>query len=247
MHLELWDQDTGRGERHVQERKSGIIRILLPREWGKRMLKRKYGDRSDWKRVVKRQYIQTFLNTEEFKRYVTLLKVLKVTEPLTVYYHEKSVCIVDDGYVWLQHFPIEERYSLTSMFDAQGEIVQWYIDVCHKIGIENNIPWMEDLFLDIVVLPIGEVIHKDVNELEEALSKGIFDISQYKMAWEEANKITKMILNYYFNLFKLSKTHKELLLNMLHQQWGRDVSHRSTALFKHERKGTVMSAPLGIP
>jgi uncharacterized protein len=181
------------------------------------MLKRKYGDRSEWKRVIKREYTQSFFNTEEFKGYVTLLKINKVSEPLSVQYGEKTVCIVDDGYIWLQHFPIEERYSITTMFNAQGEVVQWYIDICYKNGITENIPWMDDLFLDIVVLPTGEVILKDANELEEALSKGIIDISQYKIAWEEANKINKLILNNDFDLFKLSKAHKAILLDMLNQ------------------------------
>lgn len=135
------------------------------------MLKRKYGDRAEWKRVIKRQYTQTFLDIEKFKGYVTLLHVQKVSEPLEVSYEKKQVCIVDDGYIWLQHFPIHEQHSLTTMFNAKGEVVQWYIDIAEKNGIENNIPFLDDLFLDIVVLPSGEIIQKDAEELEVALKK----------------------------------------------------------------------------
>ncbi len=35
------------------------------------MLERRFGDRSKWKRVLKRSYLQSFLNTKEFKGYVT--------------------------------------------------------------------------------------------------------------------------------------------------------------------------------
>lgn len=38
------------------------------------MLKRKYGDRSEWKRVLKRQYAQTYLDTKDFKGYLVRLQ-----------------------------------------------------------------------------------------------------------------------------------------------------------------------------
>ncbi|UAL47890.1 DUF402 domain-containing protein [Sutcliffiella horikoshii] len=176
------------------------------------MLKRRHGDRSEWKRVLKRQYTQKFLDTDGFKGYVTLLKIHKVTEPLFVYYEEKNVCIVDDGYMWLQHFPNNEHYSLTTMFDANGEVVQWYIDITYENGVENNLPYTDDLFLDIIVLSTGEVLQKDADELEEALTRGTINQSQYQLAWAEANKINQQIENNDFQLMKLAKTHLEILL-----------------------------------
>lgn len=53
------------------------------------MLKRKFGDRSEWKRVIKRKYAQSYLDTKEFKGYITLLNTIKVTEPLSVSYGKK--------------------------------------------------------------------------------------------------------------------------------------------------------------
>lgn len=146
------------------------------------MLERKFGDRAEWKRIVSRKYAQSYLDTSEFKGYITLLNSIKVTDPLIVDYNGKNVCIVDDGYMWLQQFPLEKNHSVTTMFDANGDIVQWYIDICYKISIENNIPWMDDLYLDIVVLPYGEVIEKDADELEMAYSKGMIDKSLYDLA-----------------------------------------------------------------
>lgn len=176
------------------------------------MLKRKHGDRSEWNRVLKRQYTQKFLNTNGFKGYVTLLHIYKVTEPLFVNYEEKSVCIVDDGYTWLQHFPSNEHYSLTTMFDANGEVVQWYIDITNENGVENNLPYMDDLFLDIIVLPSGEVIQKDADELEEALTKGMINQAKYQLAWAEAEKINQQIEHNDFPLMELAKSHVKILL-----------------------------------
>lgn len=92
------------------------------------MLKRKFGDRSDWKRVLARQYAQSYIGSDDFKGYVTLLRIVKVSEPLFVNYEGKQICIVDDGYQWLQQFPSGKNHSVTTMFDAKGHIVQWYID-----------------------------------------------------------------------------------------------------------------------
>lgn len=124
-------------------------------------MKRKYGDRSDWKRVLDREYVQSYLETDNFKGYLSLLKITKVNEPLYVKYADQNICIVNDGYLWLQQFPSDKHHSVTTMFDEKGQIVQWYIDICDTNGVsEDNVPWMDDLFLDIVVLPSGEVIRK---------------------------------------------------------------------------------------
>ena len=179
------------------------------------MLKKKYGDRSEWKRVLIREYSQTFIDSKEFTGYITLLHTIKVTEPLTVSYGGEKVCIVDNGYMWLQQFPLDEKHSVTTMFDANGEIVQWYIDICLQNGKENDIPWMDDLFLDIVVLPSGMVIVKDADELEDALEKGIIDKTLHDMAWNEVNKLKSLINKGKLELLNLSIQHKEKLHDTL--------------------------------
>lgn len=175
------------------------------------MLKRKYGDRSDWKRIEKRTYAQSYIDSKDFKGYVTLLKMEKVKEPLYVQYNDKKICIADDGFCWLQHFPLGEHHSLTTMFNSEGEVVQWYLDICFKIGIDDGLPWMDDLFLDIVVLPSGEVFLLDAEELEAAVNNEMIDENLYKMAWDEASKLLKQIKSNQFKLIKLSPDHKELL------------------------------------
>ncbi|WP_223829658.1 DUF402 domain-containing protein [Paenibacillus arenilitoris] len=129
------------------------------------MLKRKHGDRADWKRVLEKRYAQAELATETFAGHLSLLSIVKVSEPLCVSYGDSKLCIADDGYLWLQQFPSGKRHSVTTMFDSEGRIVQWYIDICQTIGLnEDNVPWIDDLFLDIVVLPSGETIQKDASD-----------------------------------------------------------------------------------
>lgn len=177
------------------------------------MLKRKYGNRSNWKRVLKSDYQQIFHHDKDFSGYITLLNINEVREPLVVKNGKNEVCIANNGYSWLQHFPIGKKYSVTTMFDDKGEIVQWYIDICYKIGIEDNIPWMDDLYLDIVVFPTREVVLLDEDELDVALSTGVINQQMYNLAWRETRGIIELIRLGKFNLINLAKMHKEIIRN----------------------------------
>ena len=179
------------------------------------MLKRRFASRSDWKRIIKRQYVQTHVVNDEFNGTITLLHLVEVSEPLWVQYTGKRICIVDNGYMWMQHFPHSKNFALTTMFDADGEVVQWYIDISSAIGIENNDPWWDDLFLDIVVFPDGEYALLDEDELQEALANGDIDQAMNDFALNEANRIITSIKEGKFPLFQYATKHKELLIELL--------------------------------
>ncbi|TMU85827.1 DUF402 domain-containing protein [Bacillus sp. BHET2] len=175
------------------------------------MIKRRYGNRADWKRVKQRKYAQTHLSTKEFQGYITLLHTVEVNEPLITRYGEKDICIVDNGYMWLQHFPLGKYHSVTTMFDANGDVVQWYIDICLRNGVNDGVPWMDDLYLDIVVLPSGDVFQLDEDELEHAYKSGTLSKSLYDLAWNESREIMKKLINDEFTLIKLAHEHRRML------------------------------------
>lgn len=184
-------------------------------------LKRRTGDRADWKRVLERDYSQAYIETDGFQGYICLLKINKVREPLYATYGEQKLCIANDGNLWLQHIPSNEHYAVTTMFDAEGRIVQRYIDIIYRNGVdENGVPWVDDLFLDIVVLPTGELIHKDRDELDEAMHNGIIDERLYELAKQESAKLTSLIEGSSFALLALAEEHKTFLLPRL-QPWPR--------------------------
>ena|SRR5690625_54766 len=179
------------------------------------MLKRVYANRSEWKRVLSRKYTQSQIDTAQFKGYISLLHTIRVSEPLWVNYGGVEICIVDNDFMWLQQFPLDKNHSVTTMFDSNGEVVQWYIDICYQNSIENNIPYIDDLFLDIILLPSGELIEKDADELEEAYLKGMIDQRLYDLAWDEQKKVKRLIHERKFELVKLSVQHNNMLVNKL--------------------------------
>jgi predicted RNA-binding protein associated with RNAse of E/G family len=175
------------------------------------MLERKFGNHANWKRILKRHYAQTFVDSESFKGYLTLLKMDQVAQPLYKKYGIHEICIADNGYSWMHQYPLDGNYTVTTMFDEKGAIVQWYIDLCENIGLENGVPRMDDLFLDLVVLPSGELFQLDLDELNEALVQGIIDRIQYQKVLDEADRLTKLIKSKSFLLLKQAHTHKRLL------------------------------------
>ncbi|MCG7342624.1 DUF402 domain-containing protein [Sporosarcina sp. ACRSL] len=176
------------------------------------MLKRKYGSRYDWKRIVKRRNAEKYISSTQFKGYVTMLQMDDVSEALYMTYNGRSVCIADKGYSWLQHFPDEKHFSVTTVFDSSNHIVQWYIDICRENGYcHTNGPWMDDLFLDLIVLPTGEVIEKDLDEIEVAHHTQLITDDEFALAWSEFNRIKMRLANNSFDLLTLTKQHLQML------------------------------------
>lgn len=187
------------------------------------MLKRKYGSRYDWKRVLNRAYTELFIEAEAFKGNVSLLYMKEVREPLYMSYEGRKICIADRGYYWMQHFPEGQQYSVTTVFNPSGSIVQWYIDICKEIGycLENG-PWMDDLYLDLIVLPTGEVIDKDIDELEAALKNNEISSSEYESAWAEFKRLKVSLAEERLKLKELTVPHFKLLVQTLNDQEGGD-------------------------
>ncbi len=176
-------------------------------------MKRKLADRTQWSRILERRFFAGYRESEEFTGYVTLLTLDKVREPLWVDCGGTNVCIVDTGYSWLQQFPIGAYYAVTTAFDADGKVVQWYIDICKQHAVtEEGIPWYDDLYLDIALLPTGEMMILDEEELEEALQDGTVSQADYELAWHETNRLLKLIEQDAFTLLKLGEAHREWLL-----------------------------------
>jgi len=154
---------------------------------------------------------------EDFEGTVTLLKMEKVTEPLIVRYKEQELCIVDHGYSWVQHFPVGKPYTLTTVFNEMGEIVQWYMDICQNIEKNGETPSWVDMFLDIVVLPSGEIFLLDEDELEAALDERVISKDQYDTAKQEAVKLMELIKEEKFSLLFIAHKHKKDLENLLEE------------------------------
>jgi len=174
-------------------------------------MKRKFSDRANWRRIIKKSYSCMSIDQKEFHGILTFYRIHELRDPLYKVYGGKELCLADEGYVWMQHFPKGEHYVVTTMFDQNGKVVQWYIDVCKNQGLtEQKVPWFDDLYLDVVVLPSGEVFLMDEDELEEAYQAGEISYKDVLLAQKTASRVMTMIRNGKFRFFTLSMKHKRL-------------------------------------
>lgn len=179
-------------------------------------MKRKFANRPDWKRIFQKRYASIEKQGHSFSGHVTLFAIDEVREPLFMSCRNKSVCVADAGYSWLQHFPKNSHYTLTSMYNPSGQIVQHYIDIVKDHGVTSEgIPWFDDLYLDVVHLPTGELEIIDGDELDEALKQDVITKADHDLAWREANQLKALIETGAFELFTLCDPHYQQLFYRL--------------------------------
>lgn len=171
------------------------------------MPKRKYANRRDWGRILKNRYVQQSVHDHRFSGTVALFQIDEVRAPQYKTHNGKEFIVADVGFAWLQYFPENEPFGVTVMFNPEGEIVQWYIDLVDRIGEEDGIPYMDDLLLDILVFPNGDIVKKDEDEFEEATESGELTPEQVERGWREFDATLDRIKRGDFIYFELAKEH----------------------------------------
>lgn len=195
-------------------------------------MKRKYGDRRNWQRILASRFSVMPLQEAELSGVALLYQIDAVREPLWVTSAGRRICVADAGYTWLQYYPlapvdatelvgVEQTggacYTMTAMFDMAGQIVQWYVDICSATGIDDaGVPWHDDLYLDIVYDPnTGNQEVIDVEELDDALTQGNVSVAAYHAAWRETHRLAPLVAQGARPEMRLAATHRALLLDRL--------------------------------
>jgi uncharacterized protein len=116
----------------------------------------------------------------------------------------------------LQQFPQGTRYALTTIFDAQGELARWYVDICKQHGRdEQGMIWYDDLYLDLDIAPDGRIHILDADELDMALRQGAVSSFEYNLAWLELSSIMTAIEADRFPLLWTGEEQREMLLKLV--------------------------------
>ncbi|MGL4741587.1 MAG: DUF402 domain-containing protein [Sarcina sp.] len=164
------------------------------------MIKRKWFDR----REVKSGLVESKLKVIErndlgFNGYISSIELTKVTETRNVNILGKNRCVLKDGHVWLQTLEKGNNYSEIAIFNEEGKLVEWYIDIILGQGVDDDLmPWYDDLYLDVIVFTDGDMLFFDEDELLEALNEKNITKEQYALAY----KVGNMLLEKYKNHMK---------------------------------------------
>ena len=146
-----------------------------------------------------------------FNGYICLVKMKNVKKPWIVKDDELEDCILDENYEWLEIYPDNEKYAITAMFDDNNNLIEWYFDMIKTNGVENGVPYIYDLYLDLVIKSNGKEVVHDEDELKEALNNRDISKDDFNMAYKTMKKIQDKYRNNLGELIELTnKLYKEL-------------------------------------
>ena len=177
-------------------------------------MKLKYADYPNWNRVNKKTYINKHFDNEDFTGNISLLIAEEVKQKLVVNKANRELVILDNNFKWLEIYPENNpNIAVSAAIDDKDKIIEWYIDIAKSTHLtENGVPYIEDLYLDIVVYPSGKIEMLDEDELKEALNNKYISKSDFNLAYNVANRVIKEIegkteeitnfTNKYYELFK---------------------------------------------
>lgn len=175
-----------------------------------------YADRPNWSRIIDKKFKLEYRESSGFTGFLSIILIKRVKEPLIVSNLGNQYRLADQGYIWLQHFPKGLNYALTTMFDPKLEIIQWYFDICRPYQVSaTGMPYFEDLYLDIVVLPSGEIILLDEEDLAVALDNQQITQQEYELAYSEAKKLITELENKENKLLNNSQVDLQYMLSLL--------------------------------
>ena len=147
--------------------------------------------RSDWHRILEREYTVSPCSFFDMEGVVSLLQIRKVTEPLMVPGENgEKVLIADAGYSWLQVAFKEQFFWATVMYDDKGRFMQGYFDITGGNSFEDvENPMFKDMYLDLVLLDGGRILVLDRDELDEAFEQNEITEEQYRKSVTEGEKL----------------------------------------------------------
>lgn len=70
-----------------------------------------------------------------------------------------------------EHKKDVEEYLQEFLDNGENEIIEWYFDIVRKIGKENEMLYEDDLYLDVILTPKGDIKLLDEEELKDAFDR----------------------------------------------------------------------------
>ena len=81
--------------------------------------------------------------------------------------------------------------------DLKDKSPKQLLSQAEELGVEDGIPYEDDLYLDVVIVPDGRIHVLDEDELKSAYDRKEVSKEEYEMAYRVANKIIEKGKNRY--------------------------------------------------
>ncbi len=152
-------------------------------------MKKKYADHPNWSLVDEKSYENKHFNTEDFTGNISLLTAVKVKEKIVKERNGKEYVYIDDNFHYLEFYPeTNKNVAIMVAMDQDSNIRDWYFDIAKDSKLtDKGVPYIDDLYLDIILERSGKYRLVDEDELQEALDEGKITKEDYDLAYKTAN------------------------------------------------------------
>lgn len=142
---------------------------------------------STYLRDVDKHQIKIYLDNDDY--YLSIKKLIDVREKFII---RNDLCVMDNNYYVVEVVPKNENYALRVFFDDKKNPLEYYFDITKNNGLyENtNIPFYDDLYLDITILHSNrEIKILDEDELLEAFGNRDITYDELNMVYDIKDKL----------------------------------------------------------
>lgn len=181
--------------------------------------------------VDKKDFKYMYIDEDDYKGYLGQIHIIKANQPPK----ELGLESIKDDYRWLEFYPENSKIAMTVCFDKENKIRNWYFDVINKVGIMENNPYFEDLYLDITMTPDNKIELLDEEELKDALKNNDITKEQYDMAYVEAKKLIKRIDGKQKEIIEFCNKYFDRI-NLIAQIKDEDIGKKSEKVFKYRQR-----------
>ena len=156
-------------------------------------MRKKYIDKVYMREVLDKEWYLE--KDEKLNGYIALKYIKEISKPLSAFSNGKKYIGLDKGYSILEYVPLDRKQNCRIFFDKLNRPLCFYFDINNGSGIENNIPWYDDLYLDVTmecptITETGYYIRLDDEaELKMAKNEGQIDEDSYNNAYKVAEKL----------------------------------------------------------
>lgn len=127
--------------------------------------------------------------------YLCIKRINEIDQAFIIDKFGKETVFMDNGYYIVEFTPMNQFYNGRVYLDRNANVIGYYFDMSLGNGVEDNIPYYDDLYLDVIYSPNqnGIIELEDKNELLDALENGKITKEQYDLANKTCSSLIEEI------------------------------------------------------
>lgn len=147
---------------------------------------------------------------KEKNAFISIKQILRTQPSFTITDPKgRELTLLDDGHYIIEFTPMGAFWNGRAFLDEERKVLEYYFDMSLQNGVEDGIPFYDDLYLDVIYDPKedGFLLTDDLDELDVALAEGTISKDEYKLALKTGEMILSEIrsgTNAFVNLDKIA-------------------------------------------